>query len=142
MPPTEEILSRDARAAHRRGALRRAILDAATALEIALGRHVRTNIERLKPGDRDRIGRPRRPPTLGDYIATNADLALAVPADKLKQVSKFRNDAAHRGEEPGHWDTGMVVQTTIDFLAAHGPYQRVVDDRPDGSEWVRLDPDE
>lgn len=36
----------------------------------------------------------------------------------------------------------MVVQATIDFLSAHGTYQRVVDDRPDGSEWVRLDPDE
>ena len=143
-PALEEVLSRDARAAHRRGANRRAILDAATALEIALGRHVRNNIEKLNQGDRDRIDKPKRPLALGDYIAiaTNAGLALAGPADKLKQVARFRNDAAHRGEEPGHRDTGMVVQTTIDFLVAHGLHRRVVDDRPDGSECVRLDPDE
>jgi hypothetical protein len=40
-PPLEEVLSRDPRAAQRRNANRRAIIDATTALEIVLGRHVR-----------------------------------------------------------------------------------------------------
>jgi hypothetical protein len=46
-PPLEEVLSRDARAAQRRGANRRAIIDAATALEIALGQHVRSQVAQL-----------------------------------------------------------------------------------------------
>ncbi|WP_435585845.1 hypothetical protein [Micromonospora aurantiaca (nom. illeg.)] len=52
-PPLEEVLSRDARAAHRRDADRRAIIDAATALEIALGRHVRSPADRLPEGQED-----------------------------------------------------------------------------------------
>ncbi|PWW63612.1 hypothetical protein [Actinokineospora spheciospongiae] len=51
-PPLNEMLSRDARAAHSRNASRRVIIDAATALEIVFGRHVRESADQLpeKPG--------------------------------------------------------------------------------------------
>lgn len=143
-PPLEEILSRDARAAHRRGAYRRAILEAGTALEIALGHHVRDHIGHLKEYHQRRIKDQKNHLGLGSYIdmAADAELDLAVPFDELREVKDLRNEAAHHGEAPGAWATGEVVQRTINFLAAHGRYRRSADDEPDGSEWVRLDPEE
>ena len=97
--PLEEVLSRDARAAHRRDANRRAIIDAATALEIALGRHVRSVADQLSATQRQRISERT---ALGDYIwiAEHSGLQLAVPVDRLRWLSRLRNDAAHRGAAP------------------------------------------
>jgi hypothetical protein len=74
-PPLEEVLSRDARAAHRRTAHRRAIIDAATAFEIALGRHVRNHADQLPARQRERISERT---ALGDYItiAEHSNLQL------------------------------------------------------------------
>lgn len=143
-PPLEEVLSRDARAAHRRGAYRRAILEAGTALEIALGQHVRDHKGHLKEYHQKRINDPKDHLGLGNYIdmAAAAELELAVSIDALREVKDLRNDAAHHGEAPGAWATGEVVQRTINFLAAHGRYRRSADDEPDGSEWVPVDPEE
>lgn len=137
-PPLEEVLSRDARAAHRRDANRRAIIDAATALEIALGRHVRSVADQLPPTQRQRISERT---ALGDYIAIaeHSGLQLAVPVDRLRWLSHLRNDAAHRGAAPSHWDAGDAVQVMIDFLSAHGLLRRTGEREPDGGEWVLAD---
>jgi hypothetical protein len=134
-PPLEEVLSRDARAAHRRGANRRAIIDAATALEIALGRHVRSHAHQLPERQRGRISERT---ALGDYtsIAEHSGLELAVPIDRLRWLNNLRNDAAHRGAAPGHWEAGDAVQVMIDFLGAHGRLRRTGEREPDGGEWV------
>ncbi|GAA2135329.1 hypothetical protein GCM10009844_00470 [Nocardioides koreensis] len=139
-PPLEEVLSRDARAAHRRNATRRAILDAATALEIALGRLVRDQAGRLPDRQRERISERT---ALGGYIsiAEQSDLELAVPVDRLRWLNDLRNDAAHRGEAPTHWDAGNAVQVMIDFLGAHGRARRRGEREPDGSEWVMVEPE-
>ncbi|MEO9322266.1 hypothetical protein ABFT23_02165 [Nocardioides sp. C4-1] len=134
-PPLEEVLSRDARAAQRRGHERRAILDAATAVEIALGRHVR-NLSSTLPTNQSKRITPRS--ALGDYIsiAEHSGLDLAVQVHKLRWLKDLRNDAAHRGEAPNNWHTGAVVQLMMDFLGAHGIMRRTGEREPDGSEWV------
>jgi hypothetical protein len=122
-PPLEEVLSRDARAAHRRNTDGRAIIDAATALEIALGRHVRSHADQLPEKQRGRISKRT---ALGDYIsiAEHSGLQLAVPVDRLRWLNNLRNDAAHRGAAPSHWEAGDAVQVMIDFLGAHGRLRR------------------
>jgi hypothetical protein len=138
--PLEEMLSRDARAAQRRNANRRAIIDAATALEIALGRHVRGLANQLPENQRNRINERT---ALGDYIAIAADsgLQLAVPVDQLRWLNNLRNDAAHRGAAPDHWQAGKAVQVMIDFLSAHGLLRRTGEREPDGGEWVLVNPE-
>ena len=139
-PPLEEVLSRDARAAQRRHADRRAIIDAATALEIALGRHIRSLAGQLPERQRRRIGART---ALGDYIsiAEHSRLELAVGADRLRWLNELRNDAAHRGRAPDSMDAAEAIQLMIDFLGAHGELRRTGERQPDGSEWVLADMD-
>lgn len=134
-PPLEELLSRDARAAQRRNANRRAIIDAATALEIVLGRHVREHAADLPEAQRRRLSDRT---ALGDYIsiAEQSDLELAVSIDQLRRLSKLRNEAAHRGAAIGNWEAADAVQVAIHFLAAHGLVRRTGEREPDGGEWV------
>jgi len=138
-PPLEEVLSRDARAAQRRNANRRAIIDAATALEIALGRHVRGLADQLPETQRRRINERT---ALGDYIsiAEHSSLQLAVSVDRLRWLKDLRNAAAHRGAGPNNWDAGTAVQLMIDFLGAHGRLRRTGERETDGGEWVLADP--
>jgi len=138
-PPLEEVLSRDARAAQRRGADRRAIIDSATALEIVLGRHVRGLVDQLPESQQKRIGERA---ALGDYIsiAEHSGLELAVDIERLSWLKDLRNDAAHRGLAPNNWDAGIAVQLMIDFLGAHGHIRHTGDREPDGSEWIMADP--
>lgn len=140
-PPLEEVLSRDARAAQRRNANRRAIIDAATALEIVLARHIRSLADQLPETQRRRINERA---ALGEYIsiAEHSDLQLAVPVDRLRRLNKLRNDAAHRGAAPGQWEAGDAVQVMIDFLGAHGRLRRTGEVEPDGGEWVLIDSDD
>lgn len=134
-PPLEEVLSRDARAAQRRGANRRAVLDAATAVEVALGRCVRGLLATLPEKQQKRISDRT---ALGDYIsiAEDSHLVLEVSTDRLRQLNKYRNDAAHRGQAPSDWETADAVQVMIDFLGAHGLYRRTATADPDGSGFV------
>lgn len=134
-PPLEEILSRDARAAQRRGANRRAVLDAATAVEIALGQHIRDRGTELPQSQQKRINDRT---ALGDYIsiAEDSHIDLAVAIDQLRAVNKLRNNAAHRGEAPDNWATATAVQVMIDFLGAHGRYRRTGTSERDGGEFA------
>ena len=137
-PPLEEVLSRDARAAHRRDASRRAIIDAATALEIALGRHVRSVADQLPATQQRRISERT---ALGGYIsiAEDSGLQLAVPVERLRLLSRLRNNAAHHGAAPSHWDAGTAVQVMVEFLGAHGRLRRTRERETDGGEWVLAD---
>lgn len=137
-PPLEEVLSRDARAAARRGFYRRAIIDAAAALEVALARIVREREGELKESQAKRLSEK---PTLGAYIdiARISELEFAVSFDELHRLKEARNKAIHDNHAAGVWETNQLVQIAIDFLSTHGLYQRTGDDEPDGSEWVVAD---
>lgn len=120
-PPLEEVLSRDARAAQRRKANRRAILDAATALEIVLGRYVRSVADQLPENQRKRITDRS---ALGDYIAIAADsnLNLAESVERLRWFNQLRNSAVHQGDAPTNWEAGDAVQLMMNFLGNYGPH--------------------
>ncbi len=131
-PPLEEVLSRDARAAYRRNANRRAIIDAATALEIALGRYVRGRTD-LPENQQKRINDRT---ALGGYvsIAKESDLHLAVSVEQLTWLNDLRNNAAHRGAAPSHEEAGLAIQTMIKFFGSHGQIRRTREPEPDGGE--------
>lgn len=133
--PLEEVLSRDARGAHRRGSNRRAIIDAATALELALGRHVRRHADQLPDRQRDRLNDRT---ALGGYISIveNSGLQLAVPVDRLRLLNDLRNNAAHHGAAPGYLEAGTAVRIMIDFLSTYGELPRTSSREPDGGELV------
>lgn len=134
-PPLEELLSRDARAAQRRGGNRRAIIDATTAVEIALTRHV-VNLRATLPANQQK--RIDRKPGFGTFIsiAEDSGLTLRVTYDRLRALNDLRNDAAHRGARPGELETVRAVQVMIDFLAEHGHYRRMAAPESDGSGFV------
>lgn len=139
-PPLEEVLSRDARAAQRRNANRRAVIDAATALEITLGRYVRDRATQLPESQQKRISDRA---ALGDYIAIAeaSHLELALPFDRLRQLNRLRNDAAHRGKAPNNWEAAAAVQVMIDFLGFHGQYRRTGVEELDGGEVTLIGPE-
>lgn len=134
-PPLEELLSRNARAAERRGFHRRATIDAAAALEVALARILAGQADRLPGVQRARLGRG---PTLGAYIsiAKESGVQFDVAFEDLWRLSRSRNDAVHLGQAPTAWETTSLVQVAIDFLGAHGLSRRTSKREPDGSEWV------
>lgn len=78
---------------------------------------------------------------LGGYISIveQPGLQPAVPVHRLRWLNDLRNDAAHRGAAPSHWDAGNAVQVMIDFLSAHGRIRRTGEREPDGSDWVLAD---
>ncbi|MDQ0537712.1 hypothetical protein QF011_000242 [Curtobacterium flaccumfaciens] len=134
-PPLEELLSRDARAAQRRGANRRAIIDATTAVEIALTRHVGSLRSTLPPKQQKRLDRK---PSFGTFIsiAEDSGLTLQVTYERLRSLNELRNNAAHRGLAPSDLEAVRAVQVMIDFLAEHGVYRRMATSEPDGSEFT------
>ncbi len=137
-PPLEELLSRDARAAHGRGSNRRATIDAAAALEVALARILVARADELPARQCARLDNS---PTLGAYIsiAEASGVEFNVTFDDLRRLSRCRNDAVHLGQAPSSWDTASLVQIAIDFLGAHGLMKRTGEREPDGSEWVIAD---
>ncbi len=134
-PPLEELLSRDARAAQRRGANRRAVIDAATAVEIVLTRHIGDLRSTLPPNQQTRIDRK---PGFGTFIsiAENSGLTLQVSYDHLRSLNDLRNEAAHRGAAPGDLEVVRAVRIMMEFLAHHGHYRRMTTPEPDGSEFI------
>ena len=138
-PPLEELVSRDARAAHRRGFNRRATIDAATSLEVVLSRVLTAMADQLPEKQQKRLNDK---PTLGTFvsIAEASKIEFDVPFDQLRLLTQRRNDAVHRGQAATAWETATLVQIAIDFIAAHGTFKRTGDTEPDGSEWVLGNP--
>ncbi|GAA3525101.1 hypothetical protein GCM10022234_22550 [Aeromicrobium panaciterrae] len=83
-------------------------------------------------------------PTLGMFvsIAQASGIEFDVPFERLRYLTKSRNDAVHRGQAASSWNTADLVQTAIDFIGAHGTYKRTGEQEPDGSEWVLAQSDD
>lgn len=119
-PPLEEVLLRDGRAAFTRRFYRRAVIDAAAAVEIVLARNLVGRAEELPEKQCARLeGRP----TLGAYIdiAKVSGVKFDVTFEALERLSRSRNDAVHRGQSPDDLATRSLLQIATDFLGAHGP---------------------
>lgn len=125
-PPVVELLIRDARAAFARGFYRRAIIDAAAALEIALVHTLDDRIEELPEKQRGRLDNR---PSLGVYIsiAEISGFEFEVTFEELRRLVDSRNDAAHRVQAPNFLKTHDLLRIATDFLGSHGVVRRVTE---------------
>lgn len=116
-PPLERLLIRDANAAFARRFYRRAIIDAAAALEITLVRILDERIEDLPVPQRKRL---EGGATLGSSIdiAKVSGFEFEVPFEDLKRLNKARNDAVHRAQAPDYFETLILLQVVGNFLGS------------------------
>lgn len=116
-PPVVELLIRDARAAFARGFYRRAIIDAAAAVEISLVRTLDAKIEEIPEKQRGRLDKR---PSLGVYIsvAEISGVEFDVTFGDLRRLVDSRNDAAHRAQAPDYLATHDLLRIATDFLAS------------------------
>ncbi len=134
-PPLEELLSRDARAAQRRGYYRRAAIDAATAIEVVLSRTLAGLANELPERQRSRLANTPMLGTLID-IAEKSGIQFKVTIDDLRNLNRHRIDAVHHGRSPDALSLSQLLRTMITFLGGHGSVRRIANEEPDGSEWV------
>jgi hypothetical protein len=111
-PPLPHTLLRDARAAWSRGQHRRALIDASTALELALTD--RADELQLRP-----TGRFWTLGTLVEALRTAGELPPAFSERLVLTVVHPRNDAAHRGVGVNGWDTANACKLAQLALARH-----------------------
>lgn len=114
-PPLECLLIRDANAAFARGFYRRAIIDAAAALEIALVRFLGERIEELPEKQRQRL---ENRPTLGVSIsiAKVSGFKFEMPFEDLRRLNEARNDAVHRAQASDYIGTFLLLRVAGDFV--------------------------
>ncbi|MET3172827.1 UNVERIFIED_ORG: hypothetical protein ABIB52_000655 [Arthrobacter sp. UYCu721] len=115
-PHLEHLLIRDANAALARGFYRRAIIDAAAALELKLARLLDERVEDLPEPQR----RGLRRATLGRFIdiAEASGFEFDVTFEKLKRMKVARNDAVHRAQAPDYIETVTLLEVADNFLAS------------------------
>lgn len=125
-PPLEHLLIRDANAAFARGFFRRAVIDAAAALEIALVRVLDEKIEELPEKQRGRLDNR---PTLGVYIsvAEISGFEFEVTFEELKQLVDARNDAVHRAQAPDYVGTHILLRVAGEFLGSSDRFKGASD---------------
>lgn len=116
-PPLERLLVRDADAAFTRGFYRRAVIDAAAALELALVRTMDERIEEIPESQRKGLAAR---PSLGRYIdvAKASGFEFDVTFEDLKRLNDARNDAVHRAQAPDSFETLMLLRVVGNFLAS------------------------
>lgn len=113
-PPLESLLLRDANAAYARGFYRRAVIDAAAALELSLVRRLEERIDSLPERQRKRL----KGATLGKSIgiAELSRLEFDVTFEDLKRLNDARNDAIHRAQAPDDFETWKLLHGAGRFL--------------------------
>ncbi len=116
-PPLERLLVRDADAAFARGFYRRAVIDAAAALELALVRIMDERIEQIPESQRKGLAAR---PSLGRYIdvAKASGFEFDVTFEDLKRLNDARNEAVHRAQAPDSFATLMLLRVVGNFLAS------------------------
>lgn len=119
-PPEEYALLSDARAALRRHQHRRAVIDAGTAVELALMRQLEASLAGLENGTRRALMAEHR--TLGRLVDVIKRIA-ELPADILPNLVTLRNKAAHKNMDPGREGAERAVAIGEDVVT------RVVDVR-------------
>lgn len=114
-PPLELLVMRDANAALMRGHYRKAVVDAGSAVEIALNRRIR---QTLASANEAYVVEEllRSHPTLGRKLALAKRLGLEVPEDAQKELVEPRNRTVHRGETPDALAAGVAVHVAGDVV--------------------------
>lgn len=109
VPDLEHLLLRDSRSASLRGQRRRAVLDAATAVEVVAARL-------------DNLIAARRPPALGMLLKRLKDGGVIDGHQRQRLQSELvevRNAAIHRGQVPDPSVTAQAVGAATEFVSRH-----------------------
>jgi hypothetical protein len=119
-PPTEHRLIQDAYASLARDAHRRAVLDAATALEIVLTNLLIKTVESMDERPRQAFLKEQRMLSkLIDFLRV-ADVKMTEPWQALRTVATLRNAAIHKGSDPDPLEAALAVSTVSRVVAQHG----------------------
>lgn len=105
-PKDQRVLLADAEAQLRRGHYRRAVIDAATALEVALNEGLEHELRNVGTKLAAALLKERR--TLGPLIDLMASLGK-VDTNLAQDVARPRNAAVHRGEAPTRAAAGKAI---------------------------------
>jgi hypothetical protein len=118
-PPTERLLLRDARVAIEEEQTRRAVLDAATATEIALTRLLDGQLH----GARSEIAKlvRRQSRELGRLRQTLKDFGLQLPDSLQRSLINVRNEAIHTGADPSIEDARTALSLADEVVEQAQP---------------------
>lgn len=97
-PPTEWLLIRDGRIAHRHGSTRRAVIDAGTAVELAITELLRVRLHDVNQEVFEQLLAGHR--MLGARTTLLQKLGGTLPADTRAKLVEPRNRATHLGTNP------------------------------------------
>jgi hypothetical protein len=114
--PPERLHLSDARSLHNAGQWRRAVIDAATAAEVAMTSWLDSNAEADV-----RAALVARPPTLGRLHRIYTGNGGALPDNFQELVVKPRNDAAHRGMPLTPAQSAAAIDATAKLLDVTTP---------------------
>ena len=119
LPPPERLHLTDARSLHNDGQWRRAVIDAATAAEVAITSWLDNRLSTAEPDVKAALlGTPL---TLGRLHRLYTRLGGVLPGDFDKLVVKPRNDAAHRGMSLTREESAAAIESTATLLDATSP---------------------
>lgn len=120
-PAVEHLLLRDARASHARAQYRRAVVDAATSLEIALHRLLLAEHRRVPTNLADELVRLAERWTLGPLYGTLDRLGL-LPTSVTRDLVTLRNSVIHKkAHEPTERESAAMLQAAADSVNAATP---------------------
>jgi hypothetical protein len=114
--PQERLHLSDARSLHNNGQWRRAVIDAATAAEVAITSWIDSNANSDVKADL-----AKKPKPLGALWPLYKRLGGAVPDNFQKLVVDPRNDAAHRGMALTSEQSAAAIDATAELVAATTP---------------------
>jgi hypothetical protein len=120
-PPLAWSLLRDARALHDAGQLRRAVIDAATAAELAATKRIdELLVGELNPRDQTRLRQAR---TLGGKATTLDAVGEQIPQN-LDVLVTARNNAVHEGIDVAYRDWEGPFGAALEFVERIFPLPR------------------
>ena len=119
-PPDSHTLLRDARGAAHRGATRRCVLDAATAVEITLSPLLHQRVSSsLGSSVADEL-LPQRQPIFAKLPVLVA-LGVALPSSLHKDVFVVRNQVIHAGYVPSGAEAQAALSAATTVVSSHSP---------------------
>lgn len=119
MPAPEWLLLRDARALHQSGEWRRAVIDAATAAELAINAWIDRRLASTEAAVRSALLSDSR--TLGPLSKQFRRLGGNLPNNFAQQVITPRNKAMHRGHPLTESESGQALSCARTLLETASP---------------------
>lgn len=118
-PPTEWLLIRDARLAHHTGSRRVAVIDAATAAELAIAKMVRDEVAGVPDNVVELLLKGHRMLHASSQLLKN--LGGTLPDSTQNLLIEPRNAAAHRGQVPSVKESYDALMLATEIVEAAYP---------------------